>query len=266
MTRLADRVLAPVAASPALALVVVAAVFGALAVALFKLATPQRRLRDARGRLIGRLYEAALYQTSLPVILRVQGRLILANLRYLALALPGLAALLLPLLLVLPQLEVRFGRRPLAVGETVIVTATLPRGAGDSPQLAGDSGLVIEAGPLRRAAAAEVIWRVRAQAPGNHALALAAASGGPALELIVPVAVTGLPAVTRARHGSVWRQAVLDPAGRTLDRAAAAAHLAIAMPVREMRVLGTPIPWLATFTVVALAAGLLVRRPLRVEL
>ena len=73
--------------------------------------TPQDRLR-ARAGLVGHVYELGLYQDSLRVMLRIQRSLAAANLRYLALTLPALAAMLIPLALILPQFEARFARRP----------------------------------------------------------------------------------------------------------------------------------------------------------
>jgi hypothetical protein len=237
-------------------------VFGLAALLLFKWATPQQRLAAARGRLIGRLYEAALYQTSLPVILRVQGGVLLANLRYLACALPAVAALVVPLVLVLPQLEARLGRRPLAVGETALVTATL---AGDrAATLTAAPGLAVEAGPVRDRARGEVVWRVRALSAGEHTLQLTGA--GDPVTLDVPVATGGLPAITAARHRSGFAQAVFDPAGARLAAADQLRRLDIALPGREFRVLGLTLPWLVSFTVLSLAAGVLLRSTLKVEL
>lgn len=267
LTHWGDLALAPVSGRPLFALALAALLFGALAVLLFKLATPQRRLGAARSRLIGRLFEAAIYQASLPVILAVQGRLVLANLRYLVLALPGLAALLAPLVLTLPQLEIRFGRRPLALGETALVSVLLKPGSLDPtawPSLDPAEGLAVEAGPVRRPGAAELVWRVRAVAPGVHDLRLTAS--GEDVRLTVPVAVAGLPAVTRTRQGDIWRQIVHDPAARPLPARAQLQRVTVEMPGRELRVLGVRLPWLVVFTVIALAAGLVLRRPLRVEL
>ncbi len=265
-TRAADLLLRPVAGQPTLALALAAALFGALAVLLFKLATPQRRLGAARSLLIGRLHEAALYQTSLSVIFRVQGRLVAANLRYVAFALPGLAALLVPLLLVLPQLDVRFGRRPLVVGETalVVVEPAADAARAATPALSVGPGLQVESGPLRRPDTGELFWRLRAAAPGWHEVRLDV--GAAAMALPVPVAVPGLPAVTRAWHKDAWRQALRDPAGEPLANRSEVARVRIEMPARESRLLGWRAHWLVVFTLVALVVGLLLRRPLRVEL
>ena len=61
-----------------------------------------------------------------------------------------MAALVVPLLLVVPQLEARLGRRSLEVGETVLVTATAGEAAlVDALALGEVPGLRVEAGPVR---------------------------------------------------------------------------------------------------------------------
>ncbi|MFO7653541.1 MAG: hypothetical protein R6X25_06930 [Candidatus Krumholzibacteriia bacterium] len=265
VTRAGDLLLGPVSGQPALALALAAVVFGGLAALLFKLATPQQRLSAARGRLIGRLYEAALYQSDLPTILRVQGRLIQANLRYVSLALPGLAALLIPLMLVLPQLEARFGRRPLLPAETVLVSAVMTPSASrdDLPELFTASGLLVEGGPVHRRDTGELTWRVRALAPGRHDLQLRV--GETTVPLSVPVDGAQLTAVTRTLHAGTWRQALYDPGARPLNDGTELRRLTIDMPAREVSILGLRAHWLLSFTVIALATGLALRRPLHIE-
>jgi hypothetical protein len=259
-TAVGDVLAAPLGEAATALLLVAAMVFAVLALLLFKWATPQRRLAAARGRLIGRLLEAALYQDDPRVIARVQAGVLVANLRYLVLALPALAALALPLLLVLPQLEARLGRQPLAVGEATLVTAAAPPQV--SARLVAPAGLAVEAGPVRDPDRGELVWRVRAIAPGSHRLELVTAAGE-RLALAVPVARAGLPALTAARHEDSLAQLVFDPAGRPLPASAPVTRLAVALPPRDLRV---PAGWLVTFTLLSLAAGLALRRPLRVEL
>jgi len=261
-SRLGDLLVAPFGDHAGWALAGASVGFGLAALLLFKVATPQRRLARERGQLVGRLYEAALYQTSLPVILRVQRGVLVANLRYLACALPAVAALVVPLVLVLPQLEARLGRRPLAVGEAALVAAALPGEVRAT--LTADRGVAVEAGPVRDAARGELVWRVRATAPGAHHLRLDA--GGPALDLAVPVAVAGLPALTSARQRTALEQLLRDPAGTALPATSRVTRFAVALPPRDLRFAGVAVPWLVAFTVLSLAAGLLLRRSLRVEI
>jgi len=264
-TAAGDLLTAPFGGAAGGLLLLASVLFAVVALLLFRWATPQRRLAAARDHLLGRLLEAAVYQDDLAVILRVQAAVVRANLRYLVLALPALLAIAVPLLLVLPQLEARLGRRPLAVGETTLVTAAVA--AGERVALVAAPGLAVEAGPVRDRDRGELVWRVRALAPGEHTLELQPGGDRSApLALTVPVATAGLPALTEARHRRAFSQLVSDPAGELLPADAPVSRAAVALPAREVRLLGIAVPWFVGFTVLSLAAGLLLRRPLRVEI
>jgi hypothetical protein len=142
------------------------------------------------------------------------------------------------------------------------VSAALPPGA--QAVLAADPGVAVEAGPVYDSVRQELVWRVRATDPGRHRLALA----GPGLgaDLAVPVAVAGLPALTSARHASALDQTIFDPAGASLPAKGALRRFAVTLPDRQVAVLGVRWPWIVTFSVLSLAAGLLLRSALRVEL
>ena len=262
-TGVGDLLAAPFGSHAGWALVVWSVLFGLTAIVLFKLSTPQARLAAARDRLVGRLLEAALFQTSLRTIVRVQGAVLVANLRYLVFALPAIAALVIPLLLVLPQLESRVGRRPLQVGEATLVTASVA-GRAAPLTLEAEGDLAIEAGPVYDPSRGELVWRVRPAAAGVHALRLT--GGGETITLEVPVAAAGLPAIAAARHAGWFDQLLHDPAASTLPAQAPVTRLAVALPPRQVSILGVSPHWLVSFTVLSLAAGLLLKKPLRVEI
>ena len=116
MNTLFDLLCAPFGGAAAPAVAVLSLPIGVLMLLLFKLATDQDKLVAARRVLTGHVYEMGLYQDHLGVLARIQKDLALANLRYLGRSLPALLAMLLPLLLILAQLDARYGHRPLLPG------------------------------------------------------------------------------------------------------------------------------------------------------
>lgn len=262
-TAVGDVLAAPFGSHAGWALAVWSALFGLVAIVLFKYGTPQKRLAAARDRLIGRLLEAALYQSSLRTIVRVQAAVLVANLRYLMFALPALVVLVVPLLLVLPQLESRLGREPLPVDATALVS--VGRDGSVPVELATAPGLQVEAGPVQDAGRGELVWRVRATAPGRHELRVV--SGDQTETLAVPVATAGeLASLTAGRHRNLWTQVLYDPAAPPLPADGALTHLTIELPAREVRMFGVATHWLIGFTVLSLAGGLLLKKPLKVEI
>lgn len=261
-----DLVLAPFAGAPAWGLVFVSVLSAVWALLVFRLVTPQARLAAARERLLGHILEMGLYQDHLRVVGRIQRDLALANLRYVAASLPALAAMLLPMLLTLGQLEARFERRPLRVGESAVLAVTLAPSASarlDGLQVTAPPGVVVEAGPVRDAAAGAAAWRVRAAEPGRHRLQVMLDGREVATRDVV--AGGGLPR-TATEAGTSWARALLYPGERQLPRGGEVAGTRLRYPGRDLRWLGLDLDWLLAFMAVSLAAGLVLKKPLKVEI
>jgi hypothetical protein len=264
--KLFDLVLAPFAGTPAWGLVFVSVLSAAWALLLFRVVTPQARLAAARDRLVGHILEMGLYQDHLRVVGRIQRDLALANLRYLGASLPALLALLVPMLLTLGQLEARFARRPLAVGESAVLAVTLAPSAAarlDGLALSAPPGVEIEAGPVRDVASGAAAWRLRAATAGRHEVAVTL--DGRAVATRVVAAGGGLPRTAETASTS-WSHALLYPGEKQLARGGEVREMRLRYPARTLRWLGIELDWLVGFMAVSLVAGLLLRKPLKVEI
>lgn len=264
--RLFDLVLAPFSGAPAWGLVVVSLLSAVWALLLFRAVTPQRRLAAARDRLVGHIFEMGLYQDHLRVVGRIQRDLALANLRYLSASLPALVVLALPMLLTLGQLEARYARRPLHIGESAVLAVELSPAAAsrlDELQVTAPAGVVIEAGPVRDRAAGAAAWRVRASTPGRHELAVTL--GGQPVATRTLAAGSGL--VRTAETASIsWSHALLYPGERQLPGGGPVLETRLRYPPRTTRYLGVELDWLAAFMLASLAGGLALKNVLKVEI
>lgn len=264
--RLFDLLLAPFGAVPAWGLVAVSVLSAVWALLLFRVSTPQTKLAAARDRLVGHILEMGLYQDHLRVVGRIQRDLALANLRYLGTSLPALLVLALPMLLTLGQLEARFARRPLHVGESAVLSVTLaPSFAArlDELQLSAPPGVAIEAGPVRDRLSGAAAWRVRAAAPGRHELTVTL--GGQPVGTRVVAAGGGLPRTAETADTS-WTHALRYPGERQLPGDGALAQTRLRYPARTTRYLGLELEWFVAFMLASLAGGLALKNVLKVEI
>ncbi|HPF34398.1 MAG TPA: hypothetical protein P5571_00455 [Candidatus Krumholzibacteria bacterium] len=264
VNRFFDLLWAPFGGHGWLALAVVSALTGILLLWLFKLVTPQARLAAARRRLLGHLYEMGLYQDDLPTLMRVQGALALANLRYVTLTLPALLVLLPPAALVLVHLEARYQHPALVPGETVLVRAHVDPGRPglvDALRLDPGAGLALDAPPVRDAAGSAVWWRLRVESPGRHEVTLSDGASGRWTKAVKADAGVR-PASLRRERGGAWR-ALIDPAEPPLPADG---------PLAAVELRTAPEPdwfaqrWFWGFCVFSVAGGLAVKRWLKVEL
>ncbi|MET0657050.1 MAG: hypothetical protein ABW110_02695 [Steroidobacteraceae bacterium] len=148
----------------------------ALPVTLFALlvyrhASDQAGIRAVKNRIQAHLLELRLFKDDLRVTLRAQGQILKGSLRYAGYALAPLAIMLIPMILILIQVESRYAFRPLLPQETTLVEATIDGSAPVSTldaQLLVPAGLACETPALRLDDEHKILWRVRAERAGEY--------------------------------------------------------------------------------------------------
>jgi hypothetical protein len=262
-----DLLTAPFGAHAGLAVFVLSLLVGVAMLLLFKATTDQDRLVAARGVLTGRLYELGLYQDHLGVLFRIQRDLAVANLRYLRWSLPALAAMIVPMVLILAQLDARFGHRPFQPGETTLVTVRL---ADDQRALARDliltppAGVTVDARPVRDPGAGAVTWRVKVGAAGSGDLVIGLPDGRTVAKRLV--AGEGAPRLARVRERESLRRVFLNPAEAPLPGDQPVVSVALILPARDLVYAGVRTNWLVALIVFSLLFGIAVKDVLRVRL
>jgi hypothetical protein len=195
------------------------------------------------------------------LILRSHGELLAWNFRYLVLMLRPAAVTIIPLALLLFQLDAVYGRRPLVADESAIVTAQLSVGSNvslSSLSLDG-AGIEVETPPLRFPAERRVSWRVRA-----------AKSQSGTVKLNLPGASLTKRVQARPRLGYLSERRVsshlewLIHPGEARLPDADLSSIAVEYPSAEISVFGLGVHWLVWFCVVSLLAMLVFRKRFRV--
>ncbi len=150
------------------------------------------------------------------------------NVRYLGYTLVPLAVMVLPAVLLITQLDLHYGRRPLRVGErTILAVKVLPRAASlDEVSLRVPPGIGVDTPALRLPSAHEVDWRLIARQPGVHEVQVRA--GGQEFTKRVIVAKGGPLAEERAAPS--LRTQFLHPGEPPLPAGAALASVRVTYP------------------------------------
>jgi hypothetical protein len=236
--------------------------------AVFKAASDQAGIRRTKDRIKAHLLELRLYKHDFGQTMRSQGKVLLANGRYLGHALRPMLVMLAPILLLLFQLDAWFGARPLAVGERALVKVKLA--AGTNPLttplvLEAPAGLAVETPPLRIEEEREVAWRIRAVATGRHDLKLAGAGGEP-----IPAAVAVGPGKLRKilpvpAETGFFRQ-LEHPGGLSLPKGGPVESITIAYPAARLSLFGWRLHWLVAFFVLSIVFGFALKGVFRVEI
>jgi len=265
MTSIFDALLRPFAAlSPWSGIAVVALLTGVVMLVVYRYTSNQRAIRRAKDRIRAHLLEVRLYRDDMRVLLRAQKDILLANLVYLAHSLRPLAVMIIPVVLILIQLNAHYGYRPLRPGDAAILAAQFAPGdvTAAAPRLIVPRGLTVEALPLHIPSLREVDWRIRAQSRGRYVVSVV--TGGQRLNKQVVVSDRRA-RVSPARVGSGLWAIAMNPGERPLPQGSAIRSIAVQYEPAPLPFFRWNLHWLVGFFILSIAFGLALKGVFRVE-
>lgn len=256
------------------ALILASAVFGVLALFLFKQVSFQKAIRAAKDRIQAGLIEIRIYQDDLRVASKAIAKVLFRNLAYLGLNLLPFVPLSVPFAFVLAQFVVRYGFAPVEVhegpapvvaGQGTMIEVELASGREEAV-----SGLSIEyaAGiepisPLVRVNG-RAFQEIVARSPGRHEIVVTLADGARATKLLF--AGDGARAMQGERGTGVFH-ALLWPAEDALAGDSPIARIAFQYPDARLGWLpGGTGGVLLVFFVASMLGGALAIKPLKVQI
>lgn len=259
------------------ALVVVSAVFGVLALIAFKHISWQKGIKAVKDKIKGHMIAIRIYQDDLAVVARSIGGVLVRNLQYLGLNFGPFVPLAIPFVFVIAQMVVRYGFEPVPVhtepaslmaGQATTVEVRLVR-----EQRALASGMRLElpegvkaVSPLVRSAReGRAFVEVAAVRPGTHELTFVLPDGTRETKLLV-AGNGGARWLQPERVKSVW-SAMLWPAERTFAADSPFERIHFIYPEREFGWFPAgPLGVILIFVVASMAVGFALLKPLGVQI
>lgn len=235
-----------------LQLTILSSVLGLIMLVAFRYVSNQVQITRAKDAIKANLLALKLYKDDLLVTFRTQGRLLWAVIRLQRYILTPVLIMGFPMLLLLAQMAARHQWRPLQPGEGAILRAKIADGATAASadlRLESNAGVAVEVGPLP--GDGDVVWRIRGQQPGRHAIKLRA--GGQTYDKEVAVGPP-LSRVSGFRPGKNWTAQLLYPIESVLTSGG---------PISEIRVEYPPLPhwyygsdwWIVSLLAVSMLVG-----------
>lgn len=252
---------------PAAAMAFISLLTGLLMLFIFKKTSNQAGILRAKNLIKAHLLELRLYKNDFGQTMRSQGRILLANGRYLGHALKPMLVMFIPILIILFQLEAWFGVRSLRIGETAIVKVTLEtsRDPLQTPVTltAPSGGVVVETPPLRIEEGSEIDWRIRAVTPGLYKLAIEL----PGETFTKSLAVEGRP-LTRLTPRRVRRglDELTYPGEKAILRTSPITRVEVTYPSSRLNFFGWRMHWLVAFFLLSLVFGFGLKGVFKVEI
>jgi hypothetical protein len=208
----------------------------------------------AKRKIRAALYEFRLFGDEPRLVFRAQRQLLYWNAHYLGLILRPAAIVLVPMLLLLMQMDILYSHRALRVGESAIVSARIADDVNLTavdPQLQA-TGAAVESPAVRIPGEHRVLWKVRAVDAGRDLLSLEIPANSGALdpaEKSLQVG-SGLHYLSNERVAS-FRDWLLDPAEPRLSASGPVRSIAVQYPDADFRIFSFTMPWIVWFVIVS---------------
>jgi len=246
-------------------IIFISLVTGAVMMALFKLVSNQQAMKDIKAKIGAYFLEMRLYKDDIATVAASQGRILKANLGYMRLAVLPAVVMIIPVVLIMIQLNLRYAHRGLVPGETVMVKVRLAEGVDAVSErlvLSADDGVAKASPAVRIPSLGEIDWKVRLVEPGMRTISLTSDAG----EIKIPIVGTTRTAPVYADFGrpSVW-ESIANPGAPRIPDAMPIKSIAVSYPAMDFSFGLFRLSWLWTFLIVSMAFGVILKYVFKVE-
>jgi hypothetical protein len=253
--------------SPEWGLLWISILTAVMALLVYRFFSAQESIRNVKGQLKAHVLEMHLFQHD-PVLM---GRAVLCVLRnnatYLRLNLRPFLFMFLPVVLILIQLEARYGYRPLQPGDSVLLKTFWKPEAPEyqspvlQPHLTG--GLSLDSPALRIEENGEIDWKIKATHEESSFLSIRTG----AVEVLIPVEISNRIIPVSSWNGPQNSMDMLfHPVAHPLPSSGVLLSVEIDYPRRDFRFLGYPVHWLWPYLVISMIAGYAFKGLFRVQI
>lgn len=249
---------------PAVGLTVLSVLTGVLLLVVYRFTSNQEGIRKAKDLIKAHFLEVRLFQDQIGVVVGAHWRILRATGVYMSYSLKPLAVILLPVLILMVQMEMHLGQAPLELNRPVLIKASL----ADEQSLGVTSlelppEIVLDAPPVRMAELAEINWRVVPTQEGRFQIGVRV--GEEVFEKSVVVG-SGAPRISPVR----WRGNLIDnffyPSEEPLPASGPVDSITVNFPPRTVDLWLFDTYWMVGFFVLSIVAGVALKGVMGTEL
>ena len=248
-----DGLLYPVRGLPELVGVAVFSLVTAVGMLLvFRAVSDQEGIAAVKRRIYACLFEILLFNDDLRAILRAQMEILRHNLTYSRLSLVPMFWMIVPIVLLIAQLQFHYGYRGLLPGETAVLTVELSEGTAAKPsaRLQAPPGLRVDTPAVWIPSLNEIAWRIAADRVGEYELELELDGEVYTKSVSVSSEITRRSPI-RLEEGFINQ--ILYPAEDPLPGNGPIDSISLTYPDGEVAVFGWDLHWLIVFFVLSIA-------------
>lgn len=252
---------------PWVAMLVVSLLTGILMIFIYKLTSNQAGILRTKNLIKAHLLELRLYKDSMSTSFRSYGSILWCNLKYIGHALRPLAVMIIPILLILIQLNSWFGYRSLRQGEPFLLKVKLAEGRDPMQtnlEVAPSPAYDVETPALRMQEEGEIDWRLKPKQAGLHEIAFTL--DGTKIAKTLAVEQKPLSRLSPLRPGRKFLDLAFNPSEPALGKDLPIRSIEVAYPEARLRFLGINFHWLVAFFLLSIVFGFGLKGVFKVEI
>ena len=250
--------------SPLAIVIVVSLVVGLLMVVLFGYTSDQKAIGIAKDHLKAYLLAVRLYRDQIPVVMGSYGKILRGTGRYLKLAFKPLLYVIIPITLLMVQIDRYLGATPIPSNAPFLLTVHTTGGdAMNDVTLDLPPEITMTAPPVHVPSTNEIVWRLVGSKEGKYEMKIAAA--GQAAAKVVCVG-SGLARISTVRlRGHFWER-MFSSAEPALPENSPIDSISINYPARNIEIAGYGMNWIWLFFVLSMGAGFIFKEVLGIKI
>lgn len=231
--------------SPWIGMILISFLTALLMLFVFRYTSNQKGIKRVKDRIKAHLLEIRLFKDNLSLSLKAQGNILRCNLKYLGYTAKPFLVMIVPLILILIQLNLWFGYQALNPGQKALLKVKLEESS--YPQdvnisLQPSSKLNIETHPLRIEEKREIDWRFSAKENGVHDLTIIVNEQKIAKKVFVNQ--KSLSKISSQKVRKNFIEELFNPGEPPLKGSHPIKSIEVAFPSKTMSLLGWNIPWI----------------------
>lgn len=250
--------------SPIWGLLVVSLLTGIVMIWIFKFTSNQAAIKKTKDKISAHFMEVRLFKDDLGIMLDAQKKILRTNLTYMRYSVTPMLVMIVPVVLILVQLGIRYAARPLRVGDSALVKVTLATDAPSKPPLLielGD-GLKQETPMLRAPGGKGAEFRVGAVEEGEHEITVLVGEERVTQPVLVSSAIHR---VYPTRAKATFMHTLLNPGQVSIPKDSSVEEISVSLPPQDVKLLGFNINWLVFFFVASVVGGYSLKGVFKVE-
>ena len=266
-----DFVVLPFRGMPAIVgLTVISLLISVVMLIGFRAVSDQDALEEVKRRIYGGVYEIRLYKDDLRTIFAAQVGILRETMTYFRLSMVPMLWMMVPILIIVSQLQFQYGYESLEPGQTALLRVELTEEAAEGVSATDGAGVSLDVPDGVRVetplvwipSLREAGWRIAAESPGEYELVIRIGEE----TLTKSMRVSGTTMLRSPIRPSSLLDQLIYPVEQPVPRGSSAEAIRLDYVEAEINMLGWHTHWIIAFFILTMVFAFALAKPLGVKI